>query len=340
MAIKEVAGKGGKPEYEVEFREQRLEEIVGRLNRFKRKDEAAFEAVERVSDFNQKAYELLARPLVQAASNEAGAKVMRDLHPLRAERWAISDANPWFAWLGPLADAVREQRAALDADALPRQTEQAMSELISATLDCYRAVRDATSEAMFFQTFGSMFALTMAEEQRADSAAAAARASASKEIVSKALASIEEGGYAAAAVRIGALLARHGEPLPLERLALRKELMVDYADLMPDLEPAEWRRLRGEQEVIVRHVPEQALATLPKLLAARSDRTRLLRLVEGLLNDPRIEGFKPTAEQRAMVELLRAELTRSTSSGKSRRSAKKAVAGRSTSRPRARAAQR
>jgi len=32
------------------------------------------------------------------------------------------------------------------------------------------------------------------------------------------------------------------------------------------------------------------------------------------MNDPRIEGFKPSAEQRAMVELLRAELTRSTSS--------------------------
>jgi hypothetical protein len=175
---------------------------------------------------------------------------------------------------------------------------------------------------------------------RADSAAAAARASASKEVVSKALASIEEGGYAAAAVRIGALLARHGEPLPLERLVLRKELMVDYADLMPDLEPAAWRRLRGEQEVIVRHVPEQALATLPKLLASRDDRVRLLRLVEGLMDDPRIEGFKPTAEQRAMVELLRAELTRSTASGKSTRSAKRPVAGRSTSRSRARSVRR
>jgi hypothetical protein len=128
--------------------------------------------------------------------------------------------------------------------------------------------------------------------------------------------------------------------LPLERLALRKELIADYAGLVPDLEPAAWRRLRGEQEVIVRHAPEQALATLPKLLASRDDRTRLLRLVEGLMNDPRIEGFKPSAEQRAMVELLRAELTRSTSSSKSRRSAKRPVAGRSTSRSRARAVRR
>ena len=25
----------------------------------------------------------------------------RELHPLRAQRWSISDANPWLAWLAP-----------------------------------------------------------------------------------------------------------------------------------------------------------------------------------------------------------------------------------------------
>ncbi len=115
--------------------------------------------------------------------------------------------------------------------------------------------------------------------------------------------------------------------MPLERLALRKELIADYAGLMPDLDPAAWRRLRGEQEVIVRHAPEQALATLPKLLASRDDRVRLLRLVEGLMDDPRIDGFKPTAEQRAMVDLLRAKLVRSMST---KRAAKRASAKRTT----------
>jgi len=108
-----VAGKGGKPEYEVEFHERRLEEIKEQLNRLKRKDEAAFEAVAKMSDFNQTAYELFARPWVQATSNEASAKLLREFHPLRAERAVLSDANPWLAWVGPVAEAVREQRAAL-----------------------------------------------------------------------------------------------------------------------------------------------------------------------------------------------------------------------------------
>jgi pimeloyl-ACP methyl ester carboxylesterase len=308
MAITEVAGDDEKTEYRVEFREHRLEEIAERLNRFKRKDERAFEAVARISDFNQRAYELFGRPLVQATANEASAKLMRDMHPLRAERWSLSDLNPWLAWLGPAADAVREQRTELDADSVPRQTETAVSELISATLDCYRAVRDAASEAMFFQTFGSMFALTMPEDATAASPAFDVRAAINRELVENALASIGTGGYDAAVARIGVLLARNGEPLPLERLAARAELRTDYADLLPDLAADEWRRLRGLQEIIVRHAPQQALSTLPGLLASKADRERLQRLVDGLARDPRMQEIEPTTEQRAMLDLLRVEL--------------------------------
>ena len=308
MAINEAVGKEGKPEYEVEFREHRLEDIVGRLNRFKRKDERAFRAVEKVSEFNQTAYELLARPWVQALSNEASAKLARELHPLRAERWMLSDLNPWLAWLGPAAATVREQRAALDTGAIPRQAERTLSELWSAALDCYRAMRDAASEAMFFQTFGSMFALTMQDDSRAEAEETSARTAAGHELVRQALAGIESGGYTAAVARIGYLLARHGEPLPLYKLQLRGEMLPDYADVLPDIDLAEWHRVRGAQEVIVRNAPEQALATLPKLLASRADRQRLMTFIERLMADPRLGEFKPTDEQIAMLKLLRSEL--------------------------------
>ena len=47
MEIRERKGADGKAEYEVEFVERRLEDIVARLNRFKRADEKPFEAVAR-----------------------------------------------------------------------------------------------------------------------------------------------------------------------------------------------------------------------------------------------------------------------------------------------------
>jgi hypothetical protein len=292
-------GKDGRPEYEVEFRERRLEEIADRLNRFKRKDEAAFDAVARVSEFGQKAYELLMRPAVQAVANEASAKVSRELHPLRTERWAFSDLNPWLAWLGPAADAV------LDGKTLPRQSEKMVSGMISAGLDYYRAVRDATSEALFFQTYGSMFALT------ADGAlrdAGAPTAEAGEAAVSRALAAIDQGGFGAALARIGALLSRHGEPLPLERLALRAELRADHSGLAPEIEQPNWNAVRGEQELVVRYATEEAIETLPRLLARAEDRRRLMQVVDHLLADPRIRDFEPTPEQKAMLARLRTVL--------------------------------
>ncbi len=99
--------------YEVSFVERRLEEIGAHLNRFKRADEKPFEAVSAVSEFNQRAYELFARPLVQSLSNEYSAKLSRELHPLRFQRWAISDLNPCLWWLGPAAEAVKAQRQAV-----------------------------------------------------------------------------------------------------------------------------------------------------------------------------------------------------------------------------------
>src|SRR6185369_7928985 len=65
MHIGERKGAGGKTVYEVSFEEKRLEDMVPRLNRFGRVDEKPFEAVNAVSEFNQRAYELFARPLVQ-----------------------------------------------------------------------------------------------------------------------------------------------------------------------------------------------------------------------------------------------------------------------------------
>ena len=83
--------------------QRRLEEVVARASPNKRVDEKPFEAVEAVSDFNQRAYELFAQPLVQAMSNEYTAKLGREFHPLRFQRWAFSDQNPWLACLKPAA---------------------------------------------------------------------------------------------------------------------------------------------------------------------------------------------------------------------------------------------
>ena len=125
--------------------------------------------------------------------------------------------------------------------------------------------------------------------------------------VQDALASIAQGGYAEAVARVACMLLRNDGTLPLARLILRQELAADYAEYMPQMAPDAWRRMRGEQEIIVRYEPAQALATLPDLLDDADDRRRLLTLIDKLLADSRVQGIE-TEAQREMLADIRAVL--------------------------------
>jgi hypothetical protein len=221
---------------------------------------------------------------------------------LRFQRWAFSDVNPWLAWLKPAAEAVRTQRKPASKDNVVLKTEKAASKAISASLEYCRAVRDAASEMMFFQTYGNVFSLYLADKSASEAKAEPMLEARALPFVAEALAAIDQGGYPEALARVAAMLAKSGEPLPLATLVLKQELMADYADLLPSTPPDEWRRIRGEQEIIVRYEPEQALATLPKLLADPVDRQRLVTLVRKLLADERIRRAKPSTQQLSMIE--------------------------------------
>jgi pimeloyl-ACP methyl ester carboxylesterase len=309
MKISEQTGPDGEAAYDVHFEERRLEEVCARLNRFRRADEKPFEAVAAVSEFNQRAYELFAQPLVQALSNEYTAKLGREFHPLRFQRWAISDLNPWLAWLAPAAAMARANRQPLAAGAPSRRLEQLGAALLTASLDYGRDVRDALSEAAFFKTYGNLFALYLADKKEAE-ATQRPRQSDPRELpfVKEALAAIGEGGYPAAVTRVAALLAADDEQIPLARLELRTELARDYADLLPDVGTDAWRRVRGEQDIVVRYARERAIETLPQLLADRDDRARFLALLDRLAADPRLLGHAFDEHDRGVIEAVRGVL--------------------------------
>ena len=319
MKINTTVDADGSEQHEVEFNERRLEDVIARLNRFQRNDEKPFEAVAAISEFNQRAYELFMQPLVQSTANEFTAKLAREFHPLRFQRWIFSDLNPLMAWVGPAAQQVKAQRKALPKSDPLRRAEAAMSETISASLDQYRALRDAASEGAFFSTFGNLFSMYLADKHAAD-LTAAATVSDPRELpfVKDALASIREGGYTEAFARIAYLLVRKDDALPLSRLVMRQEIAKDYADLIPQLAPDQWRRIRGEQEIIARYEPEQAIETLPDLLGHTADRERMLMLMERLLADKRVQSGKPTEDQMAMLGSIRSVLGEARQAGSRR----------------------
>jgi hypothetical protein len=270
-----------------------------------RLDEKPFEAVAAVSGFNQRAYELFAQPFVQAMSNEFLAATIRRFHPLRVQRWAFSDWNPWLAWLPGAAQLAKETRQALPADHPLRSAEASLAELASATLEYQRALRDAFTEALFFHVYGNLFSLYIADREPAP----AAQPADPRElpVVKEALASIDKGGYPEAFARVGFLVTRRGD-VPLSRLEAGQQMAKDYKEFLPAVPLDEMRRVAGEQEIIATYETDKAIAALPALLHERKDRERLLTLLDRLENDPHIRRDGLTPEQQTMLKRVRQAL--------------------------------
>jgi pimeloyl-ACP methyl ester carboxylesterase len=301
MEIHEVPGEGGRTEYEVTLEERRLEDIR-RINRLERKDETPFAVVATLSEAVERLYTLFGRPLLRLFMNEGMAIWTRMLHPLRWQRWAISDLNPFLWPLAPMTAAVKSGRKPAAKDNPYRRVENATSEAIIAILNLYRDLRDATMEALFFEVYGPLVLLGAAEEVRS---AAGLPPVDPRELapVKEALAAIGTGGYPEAVALIGMLLGKGAGPIPLARLELLERL-TRSDDVIGEVPADTWRRIKAEQAVVAELEPEAGLRSLPKLLPTAKERRTVLALFDEV-----IVATELTAEQQAMLTRVRGVLS-------------------------------
>ena len=298
MEIHETTGADGEVEYDVTLHERNLEDLR-RLQKFDRVDEKPFEAVAALSELNERAYELLVRPLIRETMPEWLAKVIREWHPLRVQRWAFSDRNPWLAALPALASAARAHRRPRSPENFDRSAEHLYAECTSAALDLYRDLRDAASEAAFFEVYGNMLSLSMADERAAikrrtpfDPRALPA--------VRQVLDEIEQGGLADAIIRTGILIVKAGGGK--RRLAQMEHTRALLAPtgVLRHIDEDELRRLLHEETLVVEFEPARAKSSLPKLVTSADDRQKLNRVFDSLEADVDLD-----ARQRALLAELR-----------------------------------
>jgi tellurite resistance protein len=300
MEIEETTGPNGRSRYDVSIEERRLEDLR-RINKLERRDEKAFEVVAEVSALGEKVYSLFVRPFLRPLVNEQMAELGRLFHPLRWQRWALSDINPFLWPLPAMATAVKANRKAAPPENPYRRIEKASSDTIIATLDLYRDLRDAALEAMFFQMYGPLAVLGLVE----DSAGVAGLAVSDPRelpIVRDALAKIGKGGYAEAIALVGALVGKGAGRITPARLEL-VDRFVRSDKVLSRLPAEEVRRIKSEQAVIAELEPERGLESLAKLLADPKDRRRALAVL-----DEAVAAVEFTTEQQAMLDRVRAIL--------------------------------
>jgi pimeloyl-ACP methyl ester carboxylesterase len=326
MRIDEVPQADGTVKYDVSLHERKLEDLK-RLQRGERVDEKPFEAVSALSELTERAYSLLVRPFVREATPEWFATVLRDWHPLRVERWMISDKNPWLWPLPYLASAARASRRPRDEHAVPVALEHFVSEWVTASLDLYRDLRDAAAEAAFYQVYGNMWSLSMADE-RAELQRKTRFDPRSLPAVRQVLDTLDEGGRREGLARMAMLISRAGHGrLSLSYMQRVRDIVIKEMDIEA-MSDDERRRLLQEETIVVEFEPERAKRSLPKLLRTAADRRVARRVLDNIEANFRLDERQRdlVAELRSLVPVplalaaprKRAERARRTGEGKRR----------------------
>lgn len=118
-------------------------------------DDKRFAAVARISEINVGLYRSFVQPWIRAAITPESAALMQRLHPLRLPYELLSDRNPLVAPVKQVAERIRAERSAVDAENPFVAAERQASSTIESALDAWRVARDDATEQAFMAAYGS-----------------------------------------------------------------------------------------------------------------------------------------------------------------------------------------
>lgn len=242
-----------------------------------REDEDVFVPVARMSETLVGAYELFARPFVQAMVTQPLADAIVASHPMRTQRLAFSDRNPLVAPIAALASQVRATRAPVARDNPFLASERLWADLVESNMDLFRDLRDSWVELLFYSIWGSPWFRDVRDQHaQADPALRAQELDTqlreSPEVL-RAIENMESGGYASAVVRMLVLLAESSVQIRRTRLE-RTEALLRSTEPFASIGPRLRNRILREQTLLCEFEPEAALQTLPRLLPEPDERRR------------------------------------------------------------------
>ena len=245
--------------------ERKVEDLRA-LQKYDRVDEKPFEAVAALSELPERAYSLLVRPFVREMTPEWLAKALRELHPLRVQYWALSDKNP-LLWALPYAGgrgAARNRKPrAADNDRLDA-SRSSVSESSARRSTCIATCATPRREAAFFEVYGNMLSLQMADEREEIRAQDASSIRARCRPCAQVLDTIDEGSAVegARAHRDADRQGRRRQAQARRRWQRTREMLVAERRCCAHMSEDERRRLLQEETIVVEFEPRarQALA--------------------------------------------------------------------------------
>ncbi|WP_225771306.1 DUF3141 domain-containing protein [Inquilinus sp. Marseille-Q2685] len=229
-------------------------------------EDKAFATAARVSEINRALYTSTARPLVQALASEPAAELGRRLSPARLQYSLFSNRNPAMLPVAMAAEQVRANRRPAAPDNPFLAFQDLMSSRIVTALDGWRDLRDRWIESSFYAIYGNpvlQAMLGIGDETLADRRPP--RRSEPEEEREALRGKVAEGDVHAAVLRAILYVIWPMRAVDERGFATLRQL---YADRLPGhwASLAEFKAAMRQQYLILRWLPEEAMAALPGLL--------------------------------------------------------------------------
>ena len=245
-----------------------------------REHEQAFQTVARISEINEGLYDTFLSPWVRLWSNEASAEALRLMHPLRLQRFLLSDLNPAMWPIKLMAEAVRKDRRPAASDsvhvdqrACGRGADRAGARPIPRTPG--GRMQELTFKAIYNAPF--VEALAGLRAPHADAAKQRARDEHAEQLFAAKVEAIktreEQGGFAEAVLRIMLAVAQAEQMFDARGFRLAQRIKQED----PELRRIPRDRMKAaarEQAFMLRFDRDRALAALPRCCRPRTSAAR------------------------------------------------------------------
>jgi len=245
-------------------------------------DEAAFVPVATLSRYFDNLYQTFASPLVRALVDESMAEWIRQLHPLRVQRYGFSDLNPWMWPFKLLAPAVKKQRQPTQADNPFTIMEKASAESVNFLLDSWRQTRDTVQELAFKMVYENPWVQalwgTKSTPTESEQSAYSDLVTVSDGAWQQAM---QQGGFVEAVIRIIYAVMRVNQRFDRIQFQVARKI-IKANQRFKNISADKIKRISRQQIAILEHDLDAALESLTGLLPTKDDRLEALEIANSI----------------------------------------------------------
>lgn len=262
------------------------------------RDEDDFSVVAKVSEINDNMYQIMMSPWVKSWTTELSAELMRNLHPMRLQRYIFADINPLMRPLKSIASVARKKRKPASPDNPLAAMEKDFSEYITNVLNIYRDHRDLYKEQMFRMIYGNDLLRSFFPPIQEETPQESPRYD--LEGYDKRILSMEEGGVNEGLLRVFCAIARTGHGIERRYFDMGVEIGRTHK-VLRKIPPSKIKKIMREQAALLQEDEDRAIKALSVLLKNKDDRMDALGIARRLCL---VDG-KYTEEEEAMIEKLK-----------------------------------